>query len=300
MRRFLLPLLAIAAVVLVAAPGALAAKPVAKPSYLFAMTSTGGSLAHDASGWWVTLMGTSPMVTRFTDRPGRQAATMTPTQLANRWRAYGFAEDAPNAALVLDGRSAASDVYVVELRNPRVEGSTVRFRARPLHTASHALRHYVKRADRLSETTFGRASLFIDDGGETVYQQLTLQFQNVTPGQAIAVDLTGDGGFPVTFSTGSDLAPTYAGVSFDAQPGLSITAFTIAGGAIRLNTAPSGSGAPQAFALDIYLASTEGINDFLLTNASDPGIVVTAVTASSMGLQQQVLSSVPTQLFWAN
>ena len=281
MRRRVAILLALV-VALAAAPSTLAAQPAAKPSYLFAMTSTGGSLKHDASGWWVTLNGTSPMVTRFTDRPGREAATMTPTQLANRWRAYGFAKDAPNAALVLDGRSADSDVYVVELRSPRVEGSTVVFRAKPLKTTSHALRHYMKRADHLQETAFGRASLFIDDGGQIFYQQVSFLVQNVTPGQSVTIDVAGPTGFPVSFATGPSWGRN-PWVWLSAQPGLSIGQFTVNNSTLSVQTSPAGSGAPVTFSLVAFVAIAEGTNDFGLATSSDPGVAITATTGSPDG-----------------
>lgn len=281
-------------VALVAAPSALAAKTTTKPSYLFAMTSTGGSLKHDASGWWVTLTGTSPMVTRFTDRPGREAATMTPTQLANRWRAYGFAKDAPNAALVLDGRSTDSDVYVVELRSPRVEGSTVLFRAKPLKTTSRALRHYVKRADRLQETTFGRASLFIDDGADTVFQPVEFTVMNMVPGQIVTIGLRANG-TPVNFSSGPWGAST-SGITFASNGAAAppLEQLNMWGTGITIYTSPLGGGSTVTFTFSTFLAASEGIQSYFLTNTSDPGIQVMV----TVGGIPRTISASPTPFAW--
>jgi|LakMenEpi03Aug12_release.lakeMendotaPanAssembly.Ray.scaffolds.fasta_scaffold588669_1 hypothetical protein len=285
-------------VALAAAPSALAAQPVAKPSYLFALTSTGGTLKHDASGWWVTLTGVSPMVTRFTDRPGRQAATMTPTQLANRWQAYGFTKDAPNAALVLDARPANSDVYVIELRNPRVDGNAMLFRAKPIRTTTRALRHYVKRADPLREMAFGRASLFIDDGGYATYQPLTLMVQGFTPGQNLAINVTGVSGYPVTFTMGP---PWSNSTGFQLQtPGISIAYLSANGTTLRLNSLASGGGGTTPLTISVYLTAPEGVQSFSLSSTSDPGITVTAESQSPDGPDIEMLSQTPTLFFWAD
>ncbi|MGI9188167.1 MAG: hypothetical protein ACR2J9_11750 [Gaiellales bacterium] len=294
MRRLAVALIALAAFAV--APSALAAKPAVQPSYLFAMTSTGGALKHDASGWWVELTGTSPLVTRFTDRPNRLASTLSPTQLAAQWRTYGFPSDPPNAALVLDGRPVDSDVFVVELRRPSVSGTTVRFRAKPVHDSSQALSRYAKRADRLRETRFASASLFIDDGAGTVYQPVTFTVSGLFPGQALSINLQANG-TPAGFSAGPSLTNqsslSLLGVTGEGVP---VAALRMSDSAITLNsTWGGGGGGNVAFQFSAFLAADEGIQFFSLSSPDAAGATVTVQLGSSVA---QVVNATPTLFSW--
>ena len=293
MRRPILALLVSLAAVLVAAAPAAAA---AKPSYLFTITSSGGTLVHDDSGWWITLTGTSPIVTRFSDRPQRLASTMTPAAFARAWRGYGFAADPPNAALVIADGPAEADVFVVELRRPRVRGTRVTFRAKPIRTSSSALRRYHARRDRPRELAFGPASLFIDDASATVYQPLTLQFENVQPGQSIVVSIIPYGGIPVGFSSGPALNSA-SGLQVIAQSGsVPVDHLSVTSNQIRIQTASSGYGGTLAFALPLYLAAGEGVERFVLQSSADTSILVWANVGTD-GLAEAVHQG-PTLLDW--
>lgn len=290
--------LACALALVVAALGATpAASAAAKPSYLFALTSSGGSLTRDASGWWITLTGTSPIVTRFSDRPQRLASTESPARFAAQWQRYGFAADPPNAALVIADGSATADIFVVELRRPRVNGTRVTFRARPIRTASTALARYVPRADRMRDMAFGPASLFIDDGTATVFQPLTLQVANAQAGQSIVVSVTpyGSTGIPVGFSSGPALA-TASGLQVIAQSGtLPLATLSLTTSQIRIETVSNGGGGAITFSVPLYLAADEDIEMFLLQSYSDPDIQITAQVGDAL---PQVVNMTPTVFAW--
>ena len=64
----------------------------------------------------------------FTDRPDRNAGTMTVADLVSTWSAQGFDTDPPNAAVVVTVNGEQHQ-HVVELSNPRVEGGMVSFRS---------------------------------------------------------------------------------------------------------------------------------------------------------------------------
>lgn len=283
-------------VALAAAPSALAAKPAAKPSYLFAMTSTGGALKHDTSGWWLELTGTSPLVTRFTDRPNRLASTLSPAQLAAQWRTYGFPSDPPNAALVLDGRPADADAFVIELRRPSVSGSTMRFRAKPVRDTSSALSRYAKRADRLRETRFASASLFIDDGAGTVYQHVQLTISGVQPGQRVLLGVQGSPSAPVSFSIGPSEGWESGFVLNSQWQAIPVTNLSLSGSTLAIDTLSAGGGGSTPIMVEVYLVASEGVQSFTLVNQSDPGITV---TASSVGYDDaQTVNQSPTLFPW--
>ena len=115
-------------------------------------------------------------VTSFTDRPARRAGTLSPRRLVRRWRALGFVEDPPNAALVLADAPRDNDVMVLELGRPRLvaRGRAIALRARPVPQRNpDALARFVRRADRRVAVRFGPASLFIDPSGQ---QTVTVSF----------------------------------------------------------------------------------------------------------------------------
>ena len=62
----------------------------------------------------------------FTDRPDRNAGTMTVADLVSTWSAQGFDADPPNAAVAVTVNGEQRQ-HVVELSDPRVEGAMVSF-----------------------------------------------------------------------------------------------------------------------------------------------------------------------------
>jgi hypothetical protein len=115
-------------------------------------------------------------VTSFADRPARRADTLSPGRLVRRWRALGFVEDPPNAALVLADAPRDKDIVILELGLPRLAagGRAIALRARPVpQRKPDALARFVRRADRRVAVRFGQASLFIDPSGQ---QTVTVAF----------------------------------------------------------------------------------------------------------------------------
>jgi len=180
---------------------ALAATAVAVPAAhaqptgddLFTATAAGGHLSKIAGKgtYKLTLADPASTVSAFTDRPARQATTQTLKQFVADWDDYGFADDPPNAALVLDQAPAAHDTYLFEVSNPQVgrRGNLTftakRIGARP----AGALEPIAKRADRGTPRGFGRASLFVDDGSAVV----PLKVDAIIPGgKDVALAFGGD------------------------------------------------------------------------------------------------------------
>jgi hypothetical protein len=81
----------------------------------------------------LTLEGVAPSTLFFADRPQRIVGHMTNEELLAAWSEGedGFAEDPPNAALsVLD--EDGSQVAIVELREPRLNGDAIIYKVRVL------------------------------------------------------------------------------------------------------------------------------------------------------------------------
>jgi len=100
----------------------------------------------------------------FTDRPDRNAGTMTVADLVSTWSAQGFDVDPPNAAVAVTVNGEQHQ-HVVELSNPVVAGGVVAFRAVDVGddasidaVAGRGSTHNVIAGH------FGATELFIDDG----------------------------------------------------------------------------------------------------------------------------------------
>jgi hypothetical protein len=264
---------------------------------LFVLDAAQGSLEHRAgSGWTLRLARTSPLVTRFTDRPVRQADTTRLRTFVRQWKAYGFRADPPNAALVIAGAPRNRDVFVFTLRQPRISGRTVVFSVTPIGATTTGLAAFAGRADGLSalrrvgaradaprRIRFASSSLFID-GGELagiVYQPITFSFANVQPGQTVVVNLASEG--PVIgFSTGP-FNVTSGGLSLSSTSGPApIAALRILPNAIIIETTNTGGGGTLAFSLSAYLAAQSDIEMFSLSSPSGGGIDVLAQVGNAV------------------
>lgn len=139
--------------------------------WLFSHTSDGGTISPGADGTVVlTLTGIDEHVVAFTDRPDRQSEILDVGSLVAAWPSL-FADSAPNAVLV-EHDPSGTESSVLELTDPVLDGTTLRFTARVLE---------VEAADGLTSpttgdatdgaaagpasppATFRAASLFIDD-----------------------------------------------------------------------------------------------------------------------------------------
>lgn len=91
-------------------------------TWLFSHTAEGGSLVENGDGSYVlTLSGIDEDVVAFTDRPGRNAAVLTPDALPEYWSRW-FSGSDPNAVVVQHGVTGEGSSTVLTLANPRITG----------------------------------------------------------------------------------------------------------------------------------------------------------------------------------
>ncbi len=155
MRRYLLLGVVLAATCGVV-PGAGAA--AAAPGILYALDAKGAIVTTSGKASRLSLPANAP-VTWFTDRPERRAGSTNLRGLEALWAASGFADDPPNAALILT-RRGDERTHVVELTRPRFADGRVSFALREIPTGEEAgIRH----VHDLATGKYDRARLFIDD-----------------------------------------------------------------------------------------------------------------------------------------
>ncbi len=135
------------------------------PKWLFSHTSEGGTITPGPDGTVVlTLTGIDQHVVAFTDRPDRRSEIIDVRALVMAWPSM-FADSAPNAVLV-EHEPNGTDSSVLELTEPRLDGSTLTFTAKVLEVEA-AEGPTVTAADQADPTmppaSFRAASLFIDD-----------------------------------------------------------------------------------------------------------------------------------------
>jgi hypothetical protein len=134
---------------------------------LFTQNTHTGSLEPIAGRddvFTLTLEQPAPDVTVFTDRPVRGAGTESLASFVDQWDARGFAQDPPNAALVLDQEPDNSDTAIFKLADPSYDkdGGTVSYTATHVTggTASLPTDEHID-----PPPSFGDAHLFIDPSG---------------------------------------------------------------------------------------------------------------------------------------
>ena len=135
---------------------------------LFVQTAVAGTLtaAGGAGEYDLVLTGVAPRTTWFSDRPVRRTGAQPTETITNDWRAFGFTDDPPNAALELHDRAATENTVVLELREPRYDTTTRRLRYRVTVLDEQAAGgDAVRRGGLVHEVpdAFTSASLFIDD-----------------------------------------------------------------------------------------------------------------------------------------
>jgi hypothetical protein len=186
----------------------------AATSLLFVQQTDGGTLTKTgASTFRLTLRGVAPSVTTFTDRPARAAGAEPAARFLARWRERGFAAEAPNAALVMDGAPKDRDVVILTLSHPRYHPRTRTFTyaARPVPgTSRRALQSFAARRDPVRELRFGAASLFIDDASDLELSQMILAFNALIPGQQLGVALENVDGGNLAFSVAAGVTSLVA------------------------------------------------------------------------------------------
>ncbi len=167
--------------------GALTVAAPSPPGQLYLLQAEGGTLERVPGGWRLTLRDPDATVTSFTDRPARVGSAQRLRRFVAGW-ARAFAGDPPNAALQLDRAPVGRDVVLLELRRPRFHAAagTLTFRARLLtSTRRTQLRAIARRADPRVARSFGRASLFIDDGPSSIGYVVTVSVVGPPIGPAV-------------------------------------------------------------------------------------------------------------------
>ncbi len=157
-----LAILASTLALLLSAGGASAAP----TSLLYVQQTAAGSLTHGAHGWRLVLREPSPEITTFADRPARVGGSLSVAGFVTRW-GNEFHGGAPNAALEIAGAPANRNIALLELGVPQrnARRGTVTFAVKPLKsTGAPRLQTLAAGADPLRASSFGRATLFIDDG----------------------------------------------------------------------------------------------------------------------------------------
>lgn len=156
--------LVVTAVVAAGATWFLVGRDGSEPSWLFSQTADAGTFSTDADGVsTLTLIDVDPGVIGFTDRPDRDTAVIAVERFVEAWPTM-FADSAPNAVLVEHQPDGESDSFVVELSDPRLDGTTLSFTAEVLDGEDHSgIAGVTVTPHTDPPAKFQTVSLFIDD-----------------------------------------------------------------------------------------------------------------------------------------
>lgn len=170
--------------VMLTGTGVAAPAQAATPSYLFTVQSPTGTtvqgnlLKGENERFTLTMHGVSP-VTKFADRPFRNASVMSPAALASNWNAW-FADSPPNAVLTYSpGSAGLPESIVVTLTRPRYVSAdrTLTFTATRTYRSLDPSEKGSNWTRPTTPRSFTHASLFIDDAGSSVTDSLVAQLQ---------------------------------------------------------------------------------------------------------------------------
>lgn len=130
-------------------------------SDLYVQQAEGGTL----TGSRLVLRGVSPQTTSFADRPLRASGVGSTAAFVAGW-AQTFGDDPPNAALQMGRAPQSRDVAELELRAPRYDPRkrTLTYTVRRLPSTGSSASGGPAQRSRSGTRSFGRATLFIDDG----------------------------------------------------------------------------------------------------------------------------------------
>lgn len=125
-------------------------------NWLFSQTADAGSIAPNGDDTWtLTLTDVDPVVLGFTDRPLRDAQAGTVERLVEGWSAM-FADSNPNGVVVAHNDRGDTNSAVVELMDPKLNGSTMTYTVRVLTNEGGP-------AEPGAIYNFEQVSVFIDD-----------------------------------------------------------------------------------------------------------------------------------------
>ena len=125
-------------------------------NWLFTQTADGGSISPNGDGTWtLTLTDVDPVVLGFTDRPLRDALAGPVERLVDAWPTM-FSDSNPNGVVVAHNESGATNSAVVEMMDPKLDGSTLTYTVRVLTNEGGP-------AEAGMSYDFEQVSVFIDD-----------------------------------------------------------------------------------------------------------------------------------------
>lgn len=125
-------------------------------NWLFSQTADGGSISPNGDDTWtLTLTDVDPVVLGFTDRPLREAQAGSVEKLVDSWPEL-FGDSNPNGVVVAHNQSGATNSAVVELMEPKLNGSTLTYTVRVLTNEGGP-------AEAGVAYDFEQVSVFIDD-----------------------------------------------------------------------------------------------------------------------------------------
>lgn len=128
-------------------------------SYLFTVSAEEGTFEPDGDEGTLTLRRVNQYLTQFADRPSRAAGTVSVAAFVESWEAEGFAEDPPNAALILPEHGA----IVLVLSHPELVGRTLTFHVdRVSSVGSDTFGVFGSELITEIPAEFGLPSMFID------------------------------------------------------------------------------------------------------------------------------------------
>jgi hypothetical protein len=167
-------------------------------SYLFSIPTSSGTLTEATGHHHLTLRltGARDYLTRFTDRPLRQASVVANADFARRFKTY-FATSDPNAVLTYTPTGDQIPVSIVlTIDHPHWDA--------PQHTWAFSATRIRKQSDNLPGTTihitpphipnprsFTHATLLIDDSGVWVWRGCAFQTYAQCPGADLTTGAPG-------------------------------------------------------------------------------------------------------------
>ena len=125
-------------------------------NWLFSQTADAGNISPNGDDTWtLTLSNVDPVVLGFTDRPLREARAGDVGKLVEAWPLM-FADSNPNGVVVAHNARGETNSAVVELMDPKLNGSTMTYTVRVLTNEGGP-------ATPDATYNFEQVSVFIDD-----------------------------------------------------------------------------------------------------------------------------------------
>jgi hypothetical protein len=194
------------------APAIAATAPAPGPSYLFSIPTASGTLTGPTGrGLTLRLIGTRDYLTRFTERPLRDASVVANVDFARRFKTY-FANSAPNAVLTYTPPGARIPVSIVlTIGHPRWNAdqdtwtfSARRIRRQPDDVPGTSI--HINPPPIPNPRTFKTATLLIDASSPTVGKPAELSGDGIANSLSeflqplFAKTLSGDAGDQLSLS----------------------------------------------------------------------------------------------------